>query len=236
LLEICMKMMAKKPADRYQTMDEVAQVLRRWLVDRGYGSAGGSPGASGGFDLSGSGRLSGGHPIARRLTQAVMPVRRREAGELPRAVAEASAALTDTMAGGDRSTTPSIVRRNARGDGLSDSKMREKVLPKAKPLDAAGPSSKPSDESVSLEDVLGNDALAMRGPGRSGEVRTISKRKPKETPSKWVWISIGVAMVAGVILLIIAVWTHMGARPQPKPPGDSEPKAAAAADSGAAHR
>ena len=37
LVEICMKMMAKKPADRYQSMNDVAQALRRWLADRGLG-------------------------------------------------------------------------------------------------------------------------------------------------------------------------------------------------------
>ena len=39
LVEICMKMMAKKPADRYQSMNDVAQALRRWLADRGLGSS-----------------------------------------------------------------------------------------------------------------------------------------------------------------------------------------------------
>src|SRR5208337_819503 len=40
LVEICMKMMAKKPAGRYQSMDDVAQALKQWLAERGLGSAG----------------------------------------------------------------------------------------------------------------------------------------------------------------------------------------------------
>ena len=68
-----MKMMAKKPADRYQSMQDVAHALKQWLADRGLGSSGSGLG-SGGGDFSSSGRLRGGAPpIARRLTQAVAP-------------------------------------------------------------------------------------------------------------------------------------------------------------------
>lgn len=67
LVEICMKMMAKKPPDRYQSMAEVAEALRCWLVDYGQGSHGGGS--------SGSGRQGGSTPpIAKRFTQTGMPV------------------------------------------------------------------------------------------------------------------------------------------------------------------
>jgi eukaryotic-like serine/threonine-protein kinase len=212
LIEICMKMMAKKPADRYPSMNDVARVLRRWLTDRGYGPADGNPSSSGGFDLSGSGRLNeSATPIARRLTQAVTMPKRREAGELPRAVAEATeASLTDTLAGSDRSTTPLIARRKPENEGLSDSKMREKILPKAKPLDGAGSISKLGKElPVSLEGVLGNDALAQHITGRSGEISIVGRRKPKKAPSKWVWIGIGAAALVGVVLMIVAILISM---------------------------
>ena len=98
LVAICTKMMAKKPADRYQTMDEVAHVLRRWLADRGLGPDGsglgsgtGGSGSSTGSSLSSASR-SGGHAIAQRLTQVGSPSKRRAlsdstGGVLPRAVA-----------------------------------------------------------------------------------------------------------------------------------------------------
>jgi eukaryotic-like serine/threonine-protein kinase len=248
LLAICMKMMAKKPAERYSSMNEVSQALRRWLVDRGFGSsfvsaasAGGSPSSSGRFDLSGVGRSGdSATPVARRLTQAVTPVKRRDAEELPRAVAEVAVteiALTDTMANGDRSTTPLIARRNSDGAGLSDSKLRDKILRKAKPLDDSGPSSTPDARSiVSLDDVLGNDALAKRSPGKSGEARTIARRKPKEGPSKWVWIGIGAVMFVGTILIILAAVMSSREGSQPKASGGSASKASAeaAAEPGAA--
>ena len=51
-------MMAKKPADRYQTMDEVAHVLRRWLADRGLGPDGSGLGSGTGGSGSSSGKQS----------------------------------------------------------------------------------------------------------------------------------------------------------------------------------
>ena len=206
LIEICMKMMAKKPADRYQSMNDVAQALQRWLAERGSGSGSGS-------DFSGSGRVGGGTPpIARRLTQTGAPSKRREPSELPRAIATAAPAappaepaLTETVANLDRSTTPSIARRKTGqqapmvGGGLSDPKLREKLLPKATPLDAPDPPPGTTNESpVSLEYVL-----ATRNPQQSGESRVLARRKPKHVPSKWVWIGIGTAMLVGLILLII---------------------------------
>jgi serine/threonine-protein kinase len=77
LVDICTRMMAKKPADRYPSAAAVAEVLAQWLSDHGYGSGsgrlgGGSGGSSGrlaavaapggrsrGRAGDGSGRLSG---------------------------------------------------------------------------------------------------------------------------------------------------------------------------------
>jgi serine/threonine protein kinase len=241
LVEICMKMMAKKPADRYQSMNDVAHALQRWLTDRGLGSTG-----SGG--LSGSGRLLGGTPpIARRLTQAGAPSNRRDASELPRAVAEApvaGSAMTDTVC----STAPTQARRTSDSGGISDLNLREKLLPKARPLEDSLPPSETNDESsVSLEDVLGSDVPAARGVAghplagggarQSGEVRTLPRRKLKNVPSKWVWIGIGTVMFVGMILMIIVIWTSIHSDSHRKASSDSATKssAAAPASSGAAH-
>jgi serine/threonine protein kinase len=76
LVNICNRMMSKKPENRYQSAEEVAQALSGWLQDRGYEAGG--PGASGGLrrpdGLAGSsdfgiGRLARAFPVP---TQASM--------------------------------------------------------------------------------------------------------------------------------------------------------------------
>ena len=164
-----MKMMAKKPCDRYPSMNDVAQALQQWLADHGSPSASGGPGLSGSSGLAGSSRLGRTPRVAQRLTQAGPPSK-RGSGELPRAVAESPATgleLTDTVADFDRSATPppSIVRRKSDSNGLTDPKLRERLLPKATPLDASLPSSGTNGEPpVSLEDVLGSDASGRARP------------------------------------------------------------------------
>ncbi|MGO9112424.1 MAG: serine/threonine-protein kinase [Thermoguttaceae bacterium] len=214
LLEICTKMMAKKAADRYQSMSDVAEALRRWLAEH---------------EFSGSGRLAGGTPpIAQRLVQSGTSSKRSDSSALRRAVAEAPmapSALTDTVSNYEPSTTPSIARRKSDSRGLSGPNL-QKLLPKATPLDASVPTSRTSDESpVSLEDVIGSDALAMRNPRQSGEVRVFPKRKTKIVPSKWVWTGIGAVMFIGLSLLIVVILMP--------PRSDFSPKAGGGGASGA---
>jgi hypothetical protein len=170
-----------------------------------------------------------------------MPSKRRDSGELLRAVADsplAGSELTDTVADYDRSTTPppSVARRDPDRQGQTDPKLREKLL-KAAPLDTSLPPAGSNGESpVSLEDVLGSDALAARSPRPSGEVRVLPRRKAKKAPSKWIWIGIGAATFVGLILLIIVICMPPHTASRPKPSGESEAKtsaAATAADSGA---
>ena len=109
-----MKMMAgKKPADRYQSMSEVARGIASLERDRGIGSSGSGPGSSVRSELSGSGAF--GRNAA--APQAVATTKRRDSGELPRAVIEspvAGPAMSDTVSDYDRSAvpTPSITRRS----------------------------------------------------------------------------------------------------------------------------
>ncbi len=195
LVAICMKMMAKKPADRYPSMVEVAEVLRCWLADNSQGAPSGtSPGGKSG---------AGAPPIARRLPESGASPARRSSGELPRAVAVTPSALGDTYVGAGNATTPSITRRV--GDsGASGSKMGLSGLRKATPLE---PARSPAHETpISLDDVLGSAAASSAsGIRRSGEVSLLSRRPKKAAPSKWVWIGIGAAMLVGFIVVILEI-------------------------------
>ena len=198
LLAICMKLMAKKPADRYPSMTEVAEVLRCWLTDNSQGSqSGSSPGG-------------GTPPIARRLPDSGPSSMRRNSGELPRAVAAAPSALGDTLDDAGNSSTPSITRgpsaqRVAGGSGVSSSKVLPGGLRKATPLGAA-PSSARDDTPISLDDVLGGAAASSAsGIRRSGETSLLVRRPKKAAPSKWAWLGIGAAMLVGFILVILEI-------------------------------
>ncbi len=238
LIEICTKMMAKKPADRYPSMAEVAQALQRWIVDHGSGSASGGLGFGSG--LSGSGRSTGKTPpIARRLPQSGGPSRHGSA-VLPRAIAAAVVAspeLSDspTVADNDRSPTPppSITRSKPGDERLVDLPLPEKPLPKATPLDVPLPlpplSGGADDLAVSLEDVLRSNGPVGHSLRQPGDARVSSRRKPKKAPSKWVWIGIGSAMIVGLILLIIVICLPGHSHSRPKPSGEPEAKPSAAA-------
>jgi hypothetical protein len=187
-------MMAKKPADRYQSMDEVAEALRNWITDYGQGSQSGT--SLGGSSLSG--RLGGGTPpLSRRLTQAAPLAPKRDSSVLPRAVAEAPTAsnpsLRDTIAD-SQSRTPAIARRSS--ESVSDLKLpATKGLRKAKPLEA-----KTAGESGPLT----GGVAASQGMRRSGEVKAMPRRKKNE-PSKWVWIGIGAGLLVGIALLVVLI-------------------------------
>jgi serine/threonine-protein kinase len=196
LAAICMKMMAKKADGRYRSMAEVAEVLRCWLADNEQRSQGGS---------SPSGRPGGGTPpIARRMPSSGSSPKRRDAGELPRAVADppsTAPATGDTLADAGRSPTPSIARRGSEG-GSSQSKVYQKGLPKATPLDPAGTQEPP----ISLDHVVRRSGSMPAGiPQGSGEFNTIPRRPKKFTPSKWVWLGIAAAMLVGLALVILEI-------------------------------
>jgi serine/threonine-protein kinase len=72
LIAICMKMMAKKPNQRYQSMAEVAAALAQWLVARGQKIEPGSSGGSsierlGGPSTGAAAARASGLPLARKL-------------------------------------------------------------------------------------------------------------------------------------------------------------------------
>ena len=89
LVQICMKMMAKKAANRQQTMQEVARDLASWLRAHGHSagssSGGGSSGSSGSLSGSGTPRLRtrGALALGPRGYDRLGPARRGKEGPAP---------------------------------------------------------------------------------------------------------------------------------------------------------
>jgi eukaryotic-like serine/threonine-protein kinase len=226
LAAICMKMMAKKPADRYQSMSDVSQAVRQWLIDCGGGSHSGS-------DLSKSGRWTRlSPPVAQRLSDLGTAGKGNSTGQSSQAIADALSAeraLTDTIQNYDRSTapTPPIIRTKQDSGVIADSRIGARQLRKATPLDDSVLPSSIDNEPVSLEGVLGNEPMAARRLYQSGEIRTISRRKSRNIPSKWVWIGIGAATLLGLVLLLIVIsMSPHGERVSPDGDPKSQPSTA----------
>ena len=208
LVDICMKMMAKKPNQRYQSAAEVAQVLAQWLVHHGQTV---EPGSSGGLSsgrlvgaVSGevAGRAGGLPPLPKPAKGPSLPPRdpgdvARPAGMPPLPPPPLSSA--DTVSDLSHSTLVKGAAANrAIPNGGSDSQLRaRKRLLKAQPLDFD-----PAMQFVADDDRTPMSLLKQRGPLQEGELAAYFARR-KSTP-KWLW-----AVAAGGVilaLLMMAIW------------------------------
>jgi serine/threonine protein kinase len=206
LVKICMRMMAKEPAKRYQTASEVAQALADWLVAHGHPVDWGSESSSARLAVaanqakaggqSGSGSLRRGTPIARPAG--------RQPGRSPRPSGgqsrpEQGRPAKDTAGGLEGSTAvkgPAAAERKLAGS-QSDSKIAAaRGLPVAKPL----------DESPAPAVVIHTDdspLLARVRPRKSLTEEQIRAYRARRTRTPiWVWAIVGAGAVIALILLI----------------------------------
>ena len=193
LVQICMKMMAKKAANRQQTMQDVARELAAWL--RAHGHSAGSSGSGSGSSVSGSGTprlrraapLPGGDSAARK-------------GPLTN-----SSQLADIhMRGGEpaarKGPPPTPVRgQGATHDEIARAIRESKALPKAKSL-GTGPA---SEFAIPIDDWL--DASRPPPPTREDtEERMAAYRTRHKNPVPvWVFVAVG----AGMLLTFVIVMT-----------------------------
>ena len=198
LVEICEKMMAKKPAQRYASMAEVAAALADWLhahghsVDGGSGSHGGSSGSSAGGS---SARLVAGAPgrSAAQSPQAA-PLHARR-GTPPRRV---PGSLQDTL-------------RNVGPTNASPRKprIRSKKVASSSDLNLLGaisePASQPAAPLGAFEIQTDDDPLVARIRGRA----TLSRADIEAYPSRrnrqplWLWASLGLGLLFVVVLVVM---------------------------------
>jgi len=206
LVEICAKMMAKKPQQRYESAVEVAQLLAEWLVAHGQTPDSGSGSSS--SRLAAAARAAGGSGLRRAPKGAIPP--RRHTGESPRP-AVATAHPTESTAGAD--TASKLDRETVKGPGpelrgdssgvLSGSKSgSHKALPAAKrPQPSPG-----ADVLIDIDESPALTRLHLRKPLTSEEIEVYQKRR--ERLVLWMWAGVGAGLLLALTLLIILLATR----------------------------
>jgi eukaryotic-like serine/threonine-protein kinase len=207
LVDICMKMIAKKPSQRYQSASEVAQALAQWLVRQGQtvepiGGSGLSSKRLAGAISGGTGSRAGGLPPVRKPPPGSTPPS-RDAGDFARPAGmpplpKPPASSGDTASNLSHST---LVKGSAAGrpaGGTSDSRLRAtRLLPRAQPL-AADPAS-----VISRSEDRPPSAPAKPHPSNLGDSQARTPRR-KRMP-KWVLVVVACGIVVAALLLL----THL---------------------------
>ncbi len=185
LIRICLRMMAKKPAARHQTMGQVADALADFLAAHGKPV---DPGSGAGLGR-GKRRRDSGSGIG------VRPVRAKPLDDsaIPEERPAADGSLTDTATEKGRMTVAGPGRGSGKGSGVN------RPLPRAKSLDGA-----PASEFVfDFGEPPSIARLRYRPPRRDEPLFG-----PAGSIPVWVWGVIAGGCVLAVILLIVLLVTR----------------------------
>lgn len=149
LVDICLKMMAKKPSARFQSAAEVAEALGNWLRDHGY-SVGSAVGSGTGSGVAGTGRVTAVVAEAKPAL-AVQEVKQKDVASLPQArpapepivarlASDSGAPRAGTVApSGPPSHTDTVATRSAEAAKGAESSIQ------VAPAESRADSKKPSD-------------------------------------------------------------------------------------------
>jgi serine/threonine protein kinase len=215
LIEICLKMMAKKPSARYQSAQEVADVMADWLRAHGHSFDSGvsSGGSSGRLPAIGGGRSKGapgagsdssaGQRLASGVRAALL-VATADSGVIGAAQADAASAPGAAAASGGPAagggSSPAVPQRK----GDSDRQLASRsALRTAKPLGSPAQSADP------LAELFGEIASAPATPAAplrpsSGGETPAYRARHKGTPP-WIWAAIAGGCVLTLLLIILAI-------------------------------
>jgi serine/threonine protein kinase len=215
LVDICMKMIAKKPDQRYQTMYDVARWLNSWLLTKGKGKADDAGSHSSGHLLKGT-RLGGGPrgnlkppPTTRTLAADASP---KTAITPP----DEDYSLADTSPGVTSANMPTVKGpgRSGKSDIFSGSSM--KSTSRSRPSGSnvgkrPPPLSQPLDDLPMASDAF--QALNQLPPAVVMQHQPLTNvpsrsRKNDETPL-WVFVA-GSVLAALVVIFIILLIVNAG--------------------------
>jgi len=213
LIEICLRMMAKKPSARYQSAQEVADALADWLRAHGHsfdsgvssgGSSGRMPALAGGRPKGSGGR--GSDPSSgRRLAsgvRAALLVATADSGVIGAMQQTAESAPGAASGGPAAKSGASPTGRQRKGD--SDRQLASKSgLTVAKPLETSTQSADPLAELFGeIASSSAVPATSLR-PSSSGETPAYRGRR-KGTPP-WLWFAIAGGCVLALLLVFLAI-------------------------------
>ncbi len=202
LARICFKMMAKKPDERFQSADEVFDVLDHWLAARGVAGAGyaSSSGSSGQLTAA----AAAAEEISGRGGSYKPPRRSRRSGSGKPLPGEKPPSENDTIGNQLQETVKGID-----SDKSSPSARMRKTrgLPVAKPLNEASGS---IFDSESFEVQHGEEPMSLLDQRRERQGRG-------KKPPVFLWIMIGLGALVAIILIIFLTVSSMGGNsPNPR--------------------
>ncbi|MGW8256354.1 MAG: hypothetical protein ACWGMZ_02595, partial [Thermoguttaceae bacterium] len=216
LVDIFLKMSAKKPEQRYQTMADVAGALTEWLVSQGHTveSATGSTLKGGRKSMARGGKSDsrlGKQPLTPRPLSKSALKGRSSVGEMERSrsgkpLAKPDAAMTDTSSGSNQPTKTGTV--------LTNLSPNEKLLhPSIREKEATDPEKSLEDEllprlNVNLSE-LKIEALTPTEPLPSPTPYSPFKRYDEESDNTNLYYLIGGAAFALFCLIIMLLFKFL---------------------------
>jgi len=206
LVDICMKMMGKKPDQRYQTMTDVSGALADWLKSQGSGStlklSRHGTGASDGSDDTRTPRSSQNGPTAKPAPKGRPNV---SDAERPRGAAPAhgqDSARADTAPKPKQPASKGQTATNQPHSGeKSDSAIGKKKLPVAHSIQEEMP---PLRFDVDLTNLEINPSPLLQ-PLPSMFSHPGSKHHRRDGMPKWVWFALAVGAILCLIVLILLI-------------------------------
>jgi serine/threonine-protein kinase len=214
LVKICLKMMAKKPEHRFQSMEAVSTALADWLTTHGH-AVESDPGSG-----SSSGRLAATVGSTRSATAEGSPPRQPKSGKPPRRSRQSSGDLSRrirqsrTQRSSSSSDTLPEFERPALGDsrkppprgfrtGNSESEVKVDLSPAVQPPGEQDPE-RAIPEFLSSTDT---PLAARRRSKRLSKEEIEAYRARRNAAPLWLWVTIAIGFALTLMLMVVLLAT-----------------------------